>query len=478
MKRTKLWLITIVLFTLWGCEKDKVRKDWEHIPFSIDSEHGIILYNGGKEQYKINNNELNIEGIELSINTDDEVLIKGYSYDVEFEDQNYQLYYTDLPIVNIDTRGKDIKDEPKNFAVLKILERDNPIFLHTMGIEVRGGFSQTFEKKSYLFELWNDDLGEEDEKEPILSMPKSDDWLMDGLWNEPLRIRDFVAHDLWLSFGRAESVTLNNGSPGIKRKYCEVFINHTYRGIYYLGENVDPQQLGIDNIKDPNATYELYKGYTWDDGVLFKSAKSFSNKSDKWSGYEMKHLKGNRKIDWSPLHNFVKFVVESDDDSFNSEIEKWADLDNLVDYFIFLNIMVAMDNVGKNIYTFKAEENGKYCFIPWDFDGSFGNDWQGERIDVDDVLLSNNLYDRLKKYDVFKNAVINRWNDLKQNQLNLNLVQNIFRKYYNILETNGCYHRETLVKGLEQNYSKTEIDYIENWLERRYYHLDILFENM
>jgi hypothetical protein len=101
--------------------------------------------------------------------------------------QSVQLTSSDLPIVEIDTHGQSIPDDPKIPAGLKIYNKgagqrnyltDVPEFDGYSGIELRGSSSQSFPKKSYGFESW-DALGNSIDTS-FLGMPTESDWILNA----------------------------------------------------------------------------------------------------------------------------------------------------------------------------------------------------------------------------------------------------------------------------------------------------------
>jgi len=437
--------------------------------FMVDVQNSLIVYNGTNLEF---DSLLVVSKDTFLIRPNDSELLLGKSYQLEKDSITFNFYRTEIPIVILDTQGSEIPDEPKIGGTLNILNEGEIEFSSFMGIELRGGLSQTFPKKSYSVELWEDSVGEDDIKERLLSMRNDDDWILDGLWNEPLRIRDYTSHDLWLKMAR---YNYKDEEPettlGINRKYCEVFLNGAYRGIYYLGEKVDRKQL---NLKDYEGGIrgELYKGDYWADGVLFEGVEEFSNVSEIWSGYEAKYPDDIGEIDWANLHDLVAFVVNSDETTFNGEVGSRFDIQNVVDYFLFMNITYATDNMGKNLYTAKYNEQTPYFFVAWDMDGTFGNNSDGERLSSTDGILSNGLYNRLVQNPMFVSELKERWNSLKLGTLSETNLNAMFVDNYTFLKNNGAYERERLDENLPFNYTDSEITYITNWNSSRRVFLD------
>lgn len=471
MKFPHIFILILVLLNTSGCKHEspypetlECSNEFTYTYFELDAVNQIILYNGNSTE--INENKIVIEDFTFHIETPDQTLIVGKEYSVTYNSKAYRFFLTELPIVSILTCEPEIPDEPKISGVVKVLENGKAPLTSFIGIELRGGFSQSYPKKSYSLELWGNENGNIKKKVSLLGMRADDDWILDGLWNEPNRIRDYTAHGLWLDMGRVKN-TQAEAQTGIDRKYCETFVNGIYKGVYYLGEKIDRKQLDLDDKEG-----ELYKGITWANGTTYLATDTYDNSFHEWSGYEAKYPDLIGFTNWGHLHAHVDFVVNSSSADFNRLISSKMDMDNVIDYYLFLNLIYASDNSGKNIYTCKLDRSSGYFFLPWDMDGSFGNNWEGNRSDIIDQMLSNGLYDRLLQSPDFKVQTKARWNALRTAVLNTTYLKQIFRNNNDYLERNGIFDREVLVIELSQNYSPTEIDYIESWIDRRVSFLD------
>jgi len=247
--------------------------------------------------------------------------------------------------------------------------------------------------------------------------------------------------------------------------------------LYYLGEKIDRKQLNLQTF-DSKLEGELYKGFEWADGVTFDAADSFDNLSFTWSGYKVVYPKEIGELDWTNLQEFVSFVVNSSQDEFNDQISFKADIENLIDHYIFLNLIFAPDNIGKYIYTARNSSTSLYYQLPWDMDGSFGNNWKGERIDQTENMLRNGLFDKLLIYPEFISGVKLRWNNLRQDELDPVYIKQQFRANYNYLVSNGLYQRDITQPLIPPDFAEAEIEFIESWIDRRVIFLDSYFNNL
>ena len=100
----------------------------------------------------------------------------------------------------------------------------------------------------------------------LLGMRDDDDWNLQAMFNEPLRIRNRSCFEIWdniytLPYKEEEP----DAVAGIKMKYSDLFLNNEYLGIFAVGERIDRKQLKLKKYKDGSIRGELYKGAYWDE---------------------------------------------------------------------------------------------------------------------------------------------------------------------------------------------------------------------
>jgi spore coat protein H len=443
--------------------------------YHIDSANHIIIIN--KEVVQVNEASTELKNIivldkpytftqpTLTINTQS-------SYQVTSAGTTYTVYFTQLPIIHIDTK-KEIVDTPSVYATFSMSESSGLVTQSNLGIEIRGGYSQSYPKKSYELSFWADTLGATSRDISFLAMRNDNKWNLQAMYNEPLRLNNKVSHELWLDI---HQIYYKDKEPdaknGIAMKYVEVFVNNRYKGVYALGERIDRKQLKLKKYNN-GIKGELYKGSGWDDAVVFKSAPTFDNKSDTWSGFEYKEPQ--EVIDWNNLYNFVNFVTTSKDADFYQQYQQRFRLDNAVDYYIFLNLLRATDNYGKNLYIAKYKTDEPYYYVPWDLDGVFGYNWQGLQDKTTDDILTNGFYDRLIQDCAstgFRSALIARWTALRSTVITEDYILAKFKANNEYLLNNNIYEREHLAWN-DYQYDEKQLTYVASWLKSRLAYLDV-----
>jgi spore coat protein H len=400
----------------------------------------------------------------------------GVAYEVFVPSRNsfFTFYFTALPMLSIST-SFEIVDEPYVQGQFKLIESDQNLIESYIGIQYRGGWTQTLPKKSMEIEFWTDNTGDETQDFSLLGLRSDDDWNLQAMYNEPLRLRSKTNNDLWrmigtLHYQQSEPDAIN----GITMKYAELFLNNEYQGLYCIGEKIDRKQLKLKN-HNGSIRGELYKGVGWDGATTFQTLPPYNNNSLVWGGFEYKHP--DEETDWANLYDLVDFVINAPHGEFYEEYDSRFDIDNLVDYFIFLNLLRATDNVGKNIYIAKYTIGDKYFYAPWDLDGTFGSVWNGTYDPTTTGILMNGFYSRLMhdcRAQGFRDKLKDRWLQLRADFITHDSIFSMFMSSHDLLKRSGVYARESLVwSGF--TYDETDLDYISDWMVERLEYLDVKF---
>lgn len=382
-----------------------------------------------------------------------------------------------IPVLTI-FANQEIPDEPKVPATLAYIDNDGEEVTKYIGIEVRGGFSQTYPKKTFDIEFWTDGIGSDTEDVQFGSLRSDDDWVLDALYNEPLRINSYLSHKLWLQM---QSPYYQSDEPNAKSgadvMFVTVNLNGVYQGIYLLSEQIDRSLLKLKKPNDDGIRGELYKGVDHDDAVYFNDPQSLpDNASDLWSGFEYKYP--SDEIDWTNLADLVDFVANSDDDTFRTEVSERFDIENAINYFILINLTRALDNRGKNIYLCRYDKDEKYFLTPWDLDGSWGAIWNGDLNSQYTDILSSNLFDRLiaTNVDDYRQKLSDKWFELRGNILSDQQLQDNINEAHQYLSSNDIYTKEEEAWDYES--TDSHLTFTLTWINNRLGYLDDYFDDI
>ena len=450
--------------------------------FNIDLSNRIILINEDLETLNTT-----FPGSKTSIRVDDKafvfddpivILEKGVPYEVKDEwNSPFHLYFSELPIINIQTPNT-ILDDPRVYAQFCLVESNGLMIKQGVGIEIRGGSSQSLPKKSFRIEFWKDTLGIEKEDVSILGMRNDDDWNLDALAFEPLRLRSKIGYELWRKMDTLYYQDIEpNAINGIRQEFIELFLNGSYHGVYSISERVDRKQLKLQKKETNQLRGELYKGIAWG-GSTFTNLPGYSNNSKLWGGFKFEYPMDT--IEWSMIYNFVDFLINSDTVYFYENYQSQFAIDNAVNYFIFLNLLNALDNTGKNIFIGRYDQAEPYFYIPWDLNGSFGLAWNGNIEVSNNDILSNGFYDRLIREDSpggFLEKLVAKWTLLRNQVITTDAILESFNTQFDYLKCNGVYERESIVWENFNFQGENDLLFLENWLTQRISFLDEIFYN-
>ncbi|GAB4021097.1 hypothetical protein GCM10028773_28580 [Spirosoma koreense] len=401
----------------------------------------------------------------------------GTAYSVSSNDTTYKLYFTRLPIIGIDTKNKAINDDEIG-SLIDITDTTGNTYHSDIGVKFRGSYSRTFPKKSYRVQLWTDSTGNTTKDESLFGLRSDKRWLLLAMYNEKLRLNNKVSEDLWLKLHKLYYADKEpDAHSAIRTRYVEVVINGAYQGVYLFTEDMDRKQLKLKKQSTAGTGGELYKGDSWGAGTLFTGLDPLPTEvTELWSGWDLTYPDPDQ-TDWKNLYNFTDFAVNSPDSVFRKQISTKIREDNFADYFIFLNLLRAEDNTGKNLFLARYDEKSPYFIAPWDLDGTWGYFYDGTRKNVTDDVLTNNLFNRLLGTDDFKMQLATRWFALRANLLSIDSLTTAIQTNHSFLMNNGVYERENMVwAGDPLSYGQDELDYIQSWVRSRVSWLDGYFQ--
>ncbi|MEM1123264.1 MAG: CotH kinase family protein, partial [Bacteroidota bacterium] len=256
----------------------------------------------------------------------------------------------------------------------------------------------------------------------------------------------------------------------------EVLLNNDYQGVYMLTERIDRKQLKLKKFKEGKENGYLYKAAGWGESVTFKGYLEFDPNKPSQIGWEQKFPDPEDEgIFWEPLDALTRFVAESSDADFKANIEKYVQLENIINYYLFLNLLRGDDNTGKNVYLAKYKASEPFFMVPWDLDATWGLFWNQNRVDAN-AILSNGLFDRLIETDAanFNARLKEQWQYTRTHFFTKEKLFAHFQKYAVEMEKSGAFQRERERWQVENTLAE-ETDYIEVWIGRRLVVLDNYF---
>lgn len=351
--------------------------------------------------------------------------------------REYAVVFTGLPILSIET-DEEIRYE-EVYGSMRLLLADTKedwAFESLMSGHIRGGSSRLNPKKSYKMTLYKQNqIGSGDLRKnqvSLLNMRKDDEWILYSIYSEDTKLRDKLSLDIWNESGAL--CIESGGHYGYHMEYIEVFQNDTYRGLYGLMEPVDYKQLDLTKEGEAQPEEFLYKQ---------KDADVFE-------------LKGNHKAEdeahFEVLNQYLS-LLNAEDAVFAEEIPKLIDVDSALEVWIYLQAVLGMDNIERNIFYPVRYEEGQYrmYFMPWDMDYSWGNVHDFDALnrsrpsrEIWTMRIAWRLGDRLVELNVedAREKVANRWRSLREGVYSDAYLRSHIRAYAHQMIDSGAFWRD------------------------------------
>ncbi len=469
---------------------------------------------------------ITIEGVEKHILSGDEVTLDSLmpgttltisSHNSATEDAGQNaLIVSCLPIVTIDTDAT-IQDEPKvdcNFTLFDPEartaageEKDITYFESLAGIEYRGMMAQRFRKKPFNFKLYDDSHNKREAK--LLGIRNDNSWILDAMYLDPARMRDRVCFDIWNSYNKPYYVGEKpKATSGTRGYYVEVIINGEYQGLYTLTDRIDRKQYQIEKQRG-----YIYKAKGWGTACRMYGCKTPNNDDYYWNSAEIEQEYPDADDGQAPYFNYladlITFVASSSKEDFSAKFEEHFDMHSVVDAFIFLNMVVADDNLGKNTYWIlrNVNESKKFIHGLWDLNGSLGRNWnrleenytQSFLIYGDENVNHQKWPFRLYERIISENPanihqkIYDRWEELKNTAFAQERFDQIVDGYAELQTLSGAHGREVArwLKIDQEDYLRlnrlyhnvyyddiaAEVQFMKTWWAGRLSRLNILISN-
>ena len=392
--------------------------------------------------------------------------------------ENYNLQFTLLPVLEIRHKYPEILDDPKIIASFYLLDpSSNKYYEEYCGIETRGGSANHYSKKSYSIEFNKISSLDVEKNVSLFEMDPDDDWILDASYIDQSNIRNRVSFEIWKDLQSEseehDSIKMPSSTEG---KYVELFINEEYRGLYCISEIIDEKRL---NLNDSEEQAFLYKSEQWSPATTYLGLPDTLGITTKWSEWEQKYPDPDELSIWKPLYEFVEFIYVSPDDEFSERIRDFLDMDQSMDYFILMNLILGHDNAGKNLFLAKTSTEEPFFISPWDMDASWGRNWEGISTTING-LVSFRIFNRLlsQNPDNYRENLKDRWFDLRSDVLSQDNILEKFDQHYQEISLSGAAGREFEKWPESLPDFESELAYIDTWISGRLNVLDIYFNNL
>jgi len=375
-----------------------------------------------------------------------------------------------LPIVSIQTSGQEIpEDDPRIVAWMGIVDKgsgqenhlDDPFngYDGQISIELRGASSLMFPKNN--FSLETQDSSGANLNVPLLGFPDENDWVLHGPYSDKTLMRNV------LTFGLATEL----GNYASRARFCELFLNDNYRGVYVLLEKikrdknrVDIAKLDADDLDGDSLTGGYVIKIDWYEGYG-QGWTSYNSEEEIQFAY---HHPPADRLEPAQKQYIRKYISDFEatlaGSGFRDEqtgYRKYIQTASFIDYFLVNEFCRNVDGFSISVYMHKERDSrgGLLRMGPvWDFNLAYGNQYEGDFWDPEGWVRDHWLdpvpfwWDRLEEDPAYREQLNCRWQDLRKDLLSLDRIYELIDAYV-----------ETLGPAVERNFDRWPVLGKEIW---------------
>ena len=426
------------------------------------------------------------------------------------------LSSTNLPIVWIDVKGKTIDREERITARMKIIHNGdgNLNYADTVAhpgqhvdyegfiaIRYRGNSSFTnSDKKPYSFRPLDKPLEEGGVKKKvnILGMGKDNNWALLAPYSDKSMIRDMLAFEIsrpWMEY-----------TP--EGRYCELFLDGTYYGVYILTEVVSKGKTRL-NLEDPGTSGDdITGGYIMevdrDDEVHYVSKHSPLTSTGEVIEGKYIHIQYDSPDYEDMTQAQVSYIQKRIEEMENilasshyldpdNGYQNFIDVNSFIDYQIAMELGHNVDGYRLSAKFFKQRdsEDPRFKMVVWDMNLAYGNAdyyqaWKTDSwvyqcndllVDVDDPYLVPFWWYRLNNDPQYTERLKKRWALYRRTNLRLDNLMATVDSLTTVLTSHDAEARNSKAwprwgQYVWPNYIVlpnygNEIAYLKYWLRNR-----------
>ncbi len=422
-------------------------------------------------------NETFYDQITIQDMVDFQHTIKLYANSSFYYNQ-YDIQFTNLPIINISNESKEV-DTEYIYGSVSIIdpnyeENESEYFIKSGSkVKIRGASSALFPKKSYKIRLYEENRNK---NLSLLGLREDSDWILDPLYTDDSRVRTKLSYDIWNKMNQDVNeeyyATLNC-------QFVEIFMGNEYMGLYLLKEPIDEDTVDLKKTSLLDSGI-LVKG-TNHDAIDFSEDKISHIQQNTYYGLEIKYPKNlsDNEFYWKQILSKMKdYYTQNITDEV---IQNTFYLDNILNYRLFILALGAIDNYEpKNVYFSlkNLDKNTRLLLTPWDLDLTFGLEWN------DDILNSTKMYQNVENIvdlnvensPEFAKQIKNRWKYLRENVLKEEEIEKLLEEYYEELTLAGAIQRDS--HKWEEADLLVELEEIKVWCIKRFQVIDQYIEGL
>ena len=194
------------------------------------------------------------------------------------------------------------------------------------------------------------------------------------------------------------------GIAAPREAYARLYVNDEYAGLYSMVEAIDSQFLTRSFGEDGGALHE----YHWTEPPFH-----FESQGDDWERYARARFEPRTRQHDSGLEaigQMVRVTNEAPEEEFIERVSQFLDLKQFLKHVAVENYLAEADGLlglwgMNNFYLYRFAETGRFQFIPWDKDVTFGNPGQSIGFNTDSNVLTRRALFQRELYESYLDSL-------------------------------------------------------------------------
>ena len=194
------------------------------------------------------------------------------------------------------------------------------------------------------------------------------------------------------------------GIAAPREAYARLYVNDQYAGLYSMVEAIDSQFLARNFGEEAGHLHE----YHWTEPPFH-----FESQGDDWERYARDRFEPRTRHNDSGLESIghlVRATNEASDEEFIERVSRFLDLKQFLKHVAVENYLAEADGLlglwgMNNFYLYRFAETGRFQFIPWDKDVTFGNPGQSIGFNTDSNVLTRRALSQPELYESYLDSL-------------------------------------------------------------------------
>lgn len=296
---------------------------------------------------------------------------------------------------------------------------DEPSMQESCLVHVRGNSSRDFLKKSYALKFTDQEGLDKDVG--LLGMSPSESWALYGPCLDKTLLRNYLSYGLAGEF-------MSQYVP--QTRFCELFIDGEYQGLYLAVETPKVQEGRIELTKaDPRSaqTSWLVQVQPYEDDALATETfleYALRQRNATYVEYPPQTSITRAQLEsiGQELSDFEKALYSFDYDTSAHGYWNYIDVQSFVDYYLMNEFAMNLDFGARSTFLHK-DLRGKIVTGPvWDFNNCYGNFWD-ESGTEGFCIAEGSWYYMLCKDEKFTGKLTKRYRELREGVLSTQHIE-------------------------------------------------------